>query len=128
MFCISMLVSCLARDYRDFGTLVPSDPAADKIVWLLIILFILMLFFILLPTINLMNINISRIIERSSEIGIRKAFGASSWTLVGQFVVENVILTLIGGVISLILAVFVLHIINSAGLASRGQVSVHSPQ
>ena len=40
VFWLCMLVSCLARDYRDFGTLVPSDPAADKIVWLLIILFI----------------------------------------------------------------------------------------
>ena len=40
VFWFCMLVSCLARDYRDFGTLIPSDPAADKIVWLLIILFI----------------------------------------------------------------------------------------
>ena len=37
--------------------------------------------------------------ERSSEIGVRKAFGASSRTLVWQFIVENIILTLIGAVI-----------------------------
>ena len=43
----------------------------------------------LLPTVNLVNINLSRILERASEIGVRKAFGASSRTLVGQFVVEN---------------------------------------
>ena len=55
----------------------------------------------LLPAVNLININVSRIMERASEIGVRKAFGASSLTLVGQFVVENVLLTLIGGAIGL---------------------------
>ena len=43
----------------------------------------------LLPTMNLVNINLSRILDRASEIGVRKAFGASSRTLVGQFLVEN---------------------------------------
>jgi len=36
------------------------------------------LFVMLLPTLNLVNVNITRIMERSSEIGVRKAFGASS--------------------------------------------------
>ena len=44
----------------------------------------------LLPAVNLVNLNVSRIMERASEIGVRKAFGASSRALVGQFVVENV--------------------------------------
>ena len=54
--------------------------------------------------------------ERSSEIGVRKAFGASSLTLVGQFVIENIIITLIGGVVALILAIGILQIINSSSL------------
>ena len=62
----------------------------------------------LLPTVNLVNINLSRILDRASEIGVRKAFGASSRTLVGQFVVENLVLTLIGGAIGLLLAAAVL--------------------
>ena len=57
------------------------------------------LLFITLPTMNLVSINLSRIMERASEIGVRKAFGASSRTLVGQFVMENVVLTVIGGAI-----------------------------
>ena len=80
---------------------------------------ILMTLFLLLPTVNLVNINISRILERSSEIGVRKAFGASSLTLVGQFIVENVIITVIGGFISLILAAFVLHLINTSGMIAH---------
>ena len=57
--------------------------------------------FMLLPAVNLVNINLSRIYERSSEIGVRKAFGAASPDLVLQFVVENVVLCLLGGAIGL---------------------------
>ncbi|HET8796461.1 MAG TPA: ABC transporter permease, partial [Thermoanaerobaculia bacterium] len=63
------------------------------------------LLFALLPAINLVSINLSRIMERAAEIGVRKAFGASARTLVGQFVVENIVLTLIGGAIGFVLAV-----------------------
>ena len=68
----------------------------------------LALLFMLLPTMNLVSINLSRIMERASEIGVRKAFGASSRTLVGQFVVENIVLTVIGGIIGFALSVVVL--------------------
>jgi putative ABC transport system permease protein len=47
---------------------------------------------------------------------VRKAFGASSWTLVGQFVVENVLLTLFGGVIGFIGSILVLGAISASGL------------
>jgi putative ABC transport system permease protein len=72
--------------------------------------------FMLLPTINLININITRIMERSSEIGVRKAFGASSRTLVYQFIVENIILTVIGGIIGIIFSVIALYFINQSRL------------
>ncbi len=83
---------------------------------LLRLAFILITVFLLLPTVNLVNINLSRIWERSSEIGVRKAFGASSTTLIGQFVTENIIITLLGGLISFVLAVIVLELINNSGL------------
>jgi putative ABC transport system permease protein len=77
------------------------------------------LFVMLLPTLNLVNINITRIMERSSEIGVRKAFGASSKTLVYQFLVENLILTFIGGVIGIILSLMAMYIINNARLIAN---------
>jgi len=76
----------------------------------------LALLFMLLPTINLVNVNVSRILERVSEIGVRKAFGASSRSLVLQFVVENVILCLIGGAIGLAGALAALSAITRSGL------------
>jgi putative ABC transport system permease protein len=72
------------------------------------------LLFLLLPALNLVNINVSRTLERASEIGVRKAFGATSGRLVGQFLVENIFLTLLGGVLGLALAAGVLALINSS--------------
>jgi putative ABC transport system permease protein len=76
----------------------------------------LMVLFMLLPAMNLMNMNMSRIFERASEIGVRKAFGASVPTLVLQFIIENVILTLAGGILAVILSLTTLEILNSSGM------------
>ncbi|ETZ21476.1 ABC transporter permease [Pedobacter sp. V48] len=86
-------------------------------------LFILL--FLLLPTINLVNINITRIMERSSEIGVRKAFGASSKTLVYQFIVENVILTLLGGVIGVFLSVVCIFLFNQSDILPNLNLSLN---
>jgi putative ABC transport system permease protein len=77
---------------------------------------IFVLLVMLLPTLNLVNINLTRIMERSSEIGVRKAFGASSSTLVYQFLVENLILTVLGGGIGVLLSLIALQVINNAHL------------
>jgi len=72
--------------------------------------------FLLLPTVNLVNLNLSRIIERAPEIGVRKAFGASALDLVSQFVVENVLLCLIGSALGLATAFGVLAGVEASGL------------
>lgn len=89
------------------------------------VLFLLMLVFMLLPTLNLVNLNLSRILDRASEIGVRKAFGASSRTLVGQFVVENLVLTLIGSLAGLVLASLVLPALNASGFLPYARLSLN---
>lgn len=76
------------------------------------ILFGLLFLFILLPVLNLINLNVSRIMDRSSEIGVRKAFGATSKDILTQFVFENIIQTLLGGLIGLILVLIAIYILN----------------
>lgn len=83
------------------------------------------LFIMLMPTLNLININISRIMERSSEIGVRKAFGASSKTLVYQFITENLILTFFGAVIGLLLSYVVLQVINSSNIIDNLHLTIN---
>src|SRR4029078_13345432 len=87
------------------------------------ILFVLL--FMLLPTLNLVNINISRIMERSSEIGVRKAFGASSRTLVYQFIVENIILTFFGAVLGIGLSLIFLQVINGSDLIANLHLTIN---
>ncbi|MCA1855079.1 ABC transporter permease [Massilia oculi] len=75
-----------------------------------------MLLFMLLPALNLVNLNTGRIMERRSEIGVRKAFGATSGQLAMQLVIENILLCLAGGVVALAATAGVLHWIENAGL------------
>ncbi len=84
----------------------------NSLLYLYLVFGGLMGLFVLLPTLNLINVNITRILERSSEIGVRKAFGARTGDLLLQFVFENVVLTLIGGLIGFLLAVWLIHTIN----------------
>ena len=91
----------------------------------IITLSILAILLMLLPTINLININISRIMERSSEIGVRKAFGASSQTLIVQFIVENIILTFLGGIIGVLLSAIIIYFINNSDMIPNAELSVN---
>ncbi|KAA9333318.1 FtsX-like permease family protein [Hymenobacter busanensis] len=93
-----------------------TEYKSDGMEYLVPILGGLALLFMLLPALNLVNINVSRIMERSSEIGVRKAFGATGGKLVGQFLVENIFLTLLGGVVGLVLAYIALQVISGAQL------------
>jgi putative ABC transport system permease protein len=98
------------------GLFANDRTAGNYAPQLLALMLLLMILFMVLPTVNLVNVNISRIMERASEIGVRKAFGASSWTLIGQFVVENVLLTLIGGAVGFVLAYLILQMLTNSGL------------
>ena len=64
--------------------------------------------------------------ERASEIGVRKAFGASARTLVGQFIVENIILTLVGGAIGFVLSFFVLRALTASGWIQYAQFQINA--
>ena len=69
--------------------------------------------FLLVPVINLSGVTSSRMQERVSELGIRKAFGATQGALVNQILTENLTLTLLGGIMGLILSFLIVFFMKN---------------
>lgn len=99
-----------------------SQYQSEKLAGAILFCFVCFMF---LPSINLINLNVSRMMERASEIGVRKSFGASSQVLVGQFLIENIVLTTIGGVLGLIFSALVLKWLNDLGIWQYADFSLN---
>lgn len=66
--------------------------------------FVLVGLSLLIGGIGIMNIMFVSVRERTKEIGIRKAVGAKSWEILTQFLIEAVMICIVGGVVGVALA------------------------
>lgn len=62
---------------------------------------VIILILLLVPAINLSSMTLSRMQKRMAEIGVRKAFGATGSELIRQVFFENLLLTLLAGILGL---------------------------
>ena len=73
--------------------------------------------------IGIMNIMLGSVIERTREIGIRKAVGANSRMILMQFVIEAVIVTVAGGALGVLVGVAAAKLANGQDFGTGSVVN-----
>jgi len=68
---------------------------------------------LLVGGIGIMNIMLASILERTREIGVRRALGATRKDILGQFLIEAVLLSFTGGIVGILLGFLMTKIISS---------------
>ena len=84
-----------------------SCSSAPDIAGIIRSILYMLLALLFIPAMNLCGMISSRMDERMSELGVRKAYGATNVSLISQVLTENLLLTLIGGLVGLALAYFI---------------------
>ena len=86
------------------GWSVAVDRLADVVIGpglqtAITVLFAATLFVVLIGCANLANLALARSLSRQSELAVRAALGASRWHLVRQLLIENVVVSIGGGIV-----------------------------
>ena len=79
---------------------------------------------LLAGVIGVSNIMLIIIKERTREIGVQRAIGATPWRIMSQIITESVTLTAVAGSFGLVLGVFLLEMINNMLAASAEKSEV----
>lgn len=102
---------------RDFAVLAGDSISsnADEFFYsILIVTALVASIAIVVGGIGIMNILLVSVTERTREIGIRKAVGATDAQIMWQFIIEALSMSLTGGIIGLIVAYGLAYLISSA--------------
>jgi putative ABC transport system permease protein len=63
--------------------------------------------------IGIMNMMLTNVTERTKEIGLRKAIGAQEGDISKQFLLESIVLTVIGGAVGVLLGIVIAYLITT---------------
>jgi predicted permease len=131
---LSTIAAQLAREYPGTDTGVPLRlirpglyaDEGDLIRGFLYSVTALALLVLLAACANLASLFAARAADRSRELALRIALGASRWRLVRQLLTEAMVLSTLGGVAGLLIAGLLLGALNRWGLPGYGRHSAYS--
>lgn len=92
-------------DFAVMSSKEARETVEDVLGSITILLLALTSISLLVGGVGVMNVMYVSVIERTSEIGLRKAVGAKASVILGQFLAEALIITFIGGLIGIIFGV-----------------------
>ena len=140
-----MSVTILARSHDDFGEIRaeakrrnrPYDQETQSISFAAnlepdlksarrerAIIFIILL---LVPAINLSSMTQSRLRQRVAEIGVRRAFGSTRMEMVGQIIMENLVVTLLAGAVGLFISIVMAYLGTDILFAQPYSATLNAP-
>jgi putative ABC transport system permease protein len=88
------------RKYADYAKIIPLElleQARTMRMMFILLLGLIAAISLVVGGIGIMNIMLATVTERTREIGIRRALGAKRRDITGQFLVETVVLSVVGG-------------------------------
>jgi putative ABC transport system permease protein len=71
------------------------------------------IFILLLACINFINLSTARSVERAKEVGIRKTFGSEKKSLIAQFLIESVFVSVISMLLAFVIIVLLIPAFNT---------------
>jgi len=98
---------------RDPGSMVAS--AKESTATMSFLLTAVATIVLIVSGIGIMNVMFVTVAERTKEIGVLKAIGAQQKDILEQFLLESVILSLVGGIIGIILGQLTIPLLNDYG-------------
>ncbi len=114
---VSAILTATHKDAGDFGITVPAGLLEQKkqtqFIFNIVMICIAGIS-LLVGGIGIMNIMLATVLERTREIGIRRAIGAKQSDIVRQFLSEAVLISIAGGLIGIIFGYALSQIIASA--------------
>jgi putative ABC transport system permease protein len=114
---VKAILTATHKDAGDFTVVVPAGLLEQKKQTQLIFSIVMICIAgisLLVGGIGIMNIMLATVLERTREIGIRRAIGARQADIVRQFLTEAVLISIVGGLIGIAFGFSLSKIIGSA--------------
>jgi putative ABC transport system permease protein len=97
---VRSLLDTTHRGAGDFSVIVPAELLAEQERTKRLFEFVMVAIAsisLLVGGIGIMNIMLASVMERTREIGVRRAVGATRWDIIRQFLIETTLITVSGG-------------------------------